>query len=433
MRVVYDISVLGRGCLDSRSRTGIFRSVESLLIALYNSDQIDLTVTALTSKQHQWDSILAKEYIRSQPFSLEAIFQSAYQSQFNLDSLYDKLRLFQKGIIEKSNYQNIVLYRFNRLIKYLAFSITSWDYRCTFEPSKYQVFHSPFFRLPAVDKTRSLSRIITIHDLIPLLYPNFVTLKNKSLFREILSSINPGKDWVICNSSSTKNDFCDYSKISTDRVFVTPFAADKFFFRVSDRDLIKLVMDKYQISHAPYLLSICTLEPRKNLAFLVSCFNQLLHEEPNLDINLVLVGAVGWSNEQLFEKLAASEVLRSRVIFTGYVPDDELSALYTGATAFLFPSLYEGFGLPPLEAMQCGVPVITSNTSSLPEVVGDAGIMIDPTDEDALCQAILNLVNNEQLRAELSQKGLERAKQFSWAKCAEQTVEVYRIAAENPP
>lgn len=100
--------------------------------------------------------------------------------------------------------------------------------------------------------------------------------------------------------------------------------------------------------------------------------------------------------------------------------------------AFLYPSLYEGFGLPPLEAMQCGVPVITSNTSSLPEVVGDAGLMIDPTDEDALCQAILNLVNNSSLRAELADKSLERARQFSWARCAEQTVDVYRIAAENP-
>ena len=126
--------------------------------------------------------------------------------------------------------------------------------------------------------------------------------------------------------------------------------------------------------------------------------------------------------------MAASSAFKSRVIFTGYIPDQDLSAVYSSARAFVFPSLYEGFGLPILEAMQCGTPVITSNRTALPEVAGDAGLLIDPTDSDALCQAMLSLMNDERLNQRLSQKGLERSKQFTWATCAEMTVDLYRKA-----
>jgi glycosyltransferase involved in cell wall biosynthesis len=119
-----------------------------------------------------------------------------------------------------------------------------------------------------------------------------------------------------------------------------------------------------------------------------------------------------------------------RIIFTGYVPDEDLSALYSGAKAFIFPSLQEGFGLPILEAMQCGTPVISSNATSLPEVAGEAAILINPYDKDELSQAMLNLLSDENLRNELTQKGLERAKQFSWSKCAQETVEIYQKIAK---
>jgi glycosyltransferase involved in cell wall biosynthesis len=119
------------------------------------------------------------------------------------------------------------------------------------------------------------------------------------------------------------------------------------------------------------------------------------------------------------------------VIFTGYVPNPDLSAIYSGATALLFPSLYEGFGLPALEAMQCGLPVVASNTTAFPEVIGDAGLLVNPTDADSLCQAMLDLLSSEALRRELSERGLVRSKDFSWANCAERTVAAYQIAASN--
>ena len=214
--------------------------------------------------------------------------------------------------------------------------------------------------------------------------------------------------------------------MNTERVFVTPLAVSNNFYPVNDSDLIKKTLKHYKIDKSPYFLSLCTLEPRKNLDFLIKCFFKLIIENPTLDINLVLVGVSGWKNKTIFIEVQNSPLLKSRVIFTGYVPDQDLSAIYSGAVAFIFPSLYEGFGLPVLEAMQCGTPVISSNSSSLPEVVGDAGILIDPKDEDHLCQAMLDVLTDSNLRESLRKKGLERAKQFSWKKCADQTVEIYK-------
>jgi glycosyltransferase involved in cell wall biosynthesis len=154
----------------------------------------------------------------------------------------------------------------------------------------------------------------------------------------------------------------------------------------------------------------------------------LIREQKIDDLCLVLTGAKGWDYDRIFGEIANSVDVQDKIILTGYVPDEDLSPLYSGALAFVYPSLYEGFGLPPLEAMQCGTPVITSNTSSLPEVVGDAGIMVAPTDSDALCQAMLDLYCSDALRRDLAQKSLLRAKQFSWQKTTRETINAYKKA-----
>jgi glycosyltransferase involved in cell wall biosynthesis len=149
------------------------------------------------------------------------------------------------------------------------------------------------------------------------------------------------------------------------------------------------------------------------------------------DLYFVLVGTKGWDFDSIFDRLNSCTLSRDRFIVTGFVPDEHLAAIYSEAMMFVYPSLYEGFGLPPLEAMQCGVPVITSNTSSLPEVLGNAGIMIDPKNSSELENAMYSLYANEELRKHLSEKGMERAKLFSWQKCAEQTVDVYRKSIQS--
>ncbi len=147
-------------------------------------------------------------------------------------------------------------------------------------------------------------------------------------------------------------------------------------------------------------------------------------------LHLVLVGKKGWLDNNIHSEISnLYPRLRERIIFTGYVPDEDLAPLYSGSLVFVYPSVYEGFGLPPLEAMQCGTPVITSNTSSLPEVVGNAGITVAPLDEDSLCHSIWELYQNDSLRNSLSTKSIEQAAKFSWEKCLQQTISAYIATA----
>jgi glycosyltransferase involved in cell wall biosynthesis len=243
-----------------------------------------------------------------------------------------------------------------------------------------------------------------------------------------VNSLGP-EDFSVVISQCTKDDLCNLRPdIDPARVFVTYLAASDTFKPCSDAEQLKLVRKKYSLGDAPYFLSLSTLEPRKNITHTIRSFAKLVIEERLHDLNLVLAGGKGWLYEQIFQEISGLDEVKDRIIVTGYIDDNDLPALYSGALAFVYPSLYEGFGLPPLEAMQCGVPVITSNTSALPEVVGKAGIMLDPHDVDGMCQAMLNLYRNSYTRNSLASQGLARAKEFSWARCTKDTVAAYRTA-----
>lgn len=236
-------------------------------------------------------------------------------------------------------------------------------------------------------------------------------------------------DWIICVSHSTKNDLCNYrNSIDSFHVFVTHLAASEIFYPCHNSEEICSIKKKFQIPDVPYILSLNTLEPRKNIAHTIRCFVKLVEQEKIKDLCLVIVGRKGWGYDDICAELSSFSSLRERIIITGYVANENLAALYSDAVAFVFPSFYEGFGLPPLEAMQCGVPVITSNTSSLPEVVGDAGIMVSPADGDALCQSMLEIYRNPSLQKTMSMKSIEQAKKISWQKCTQETIHAYKTA-----
>lgn len=294
-----------------------------------------------------------------------------------------------------------------------------------------QVFHTPHSAVPdIVRKYPGVSVVQTVYDMIPFLLPETMTAKYLEYYADIVRRIHPA-DRVITISHSARADFCNYTGFAADRVHVIPLAADEVLFRpCDDLERIAAVRAKHGIPEGHYLLSVCTFEPRKNLPHLIRSFVELLRAHPELDeLTLVLTGGQGWMFEPILAELAGAELASGRIVTTGYVPDDDLALLYSGALAFLYLSLYEGFGLPPLEAMQCGTPVIVSNTSSLPEVVGDAGILLSPDDQDGLCQSILDLHRFPNQRARLANKSLLQAQQFSWEKNVQQTVEVYRLMA----
>jgi glycosyltransferase involved in cell wall biosynthesis len=285
------------------------------------------------------------------------------------------------------------------------------------------VIHSTAFTAPALKRTKL---VVTMHDLTFLTYPHLHTPANREFCLRVTERVVERAAMVIADSYSTKRDLLQHFAFPEERVTVIHLAAGEDFYPVQDQDMIRRVLAKYQIFHN-YLLFVGTLEPRKNLlTFLRACTDIL--KSPNPSYLLVIAGASGWSNAEIYRE-TQSLGLQERVKFLGYIPDEDLLVLYSAARVFVYPSLYEGFGLPVLEAMTCGAPVITSNTSSLPEVAGEAAILVPPTDVGALKQAIEAVLSDQQLRLRLRQQSLKQAARFSWRETARRTLEIYQKVA----
>jgi glycosyltransferase involved in cell wall biosynthesis len=272
---------------------------------------------------------------------------------------------------------------------------------------------------------RNIKKVITIHDLTPILFPEMHTRDTNITWERSLKLIKNRTDIIISDSISTKNDCIKLLNIPEKRIRVIPLAADERYTPIKNKELIiQEMMNEYNIKY-PFILFVGTLEKRKNVPTLIKAFYKL--KKSKLEHKLVIVGGKGWKYSQIFDLIEELK-LQKDVIFTDYVSDEDLVKLYNTADLFVYPSLYEGFGLPPLEAMACGCPVITSNTSSLPEVVGDAGIMIDPNDINSLTESMHKILTNKEIREDMSRKSLERAEMFSWKKTANETWNVYEDA-----
>ncbi|UXM85418.1 glycosyltransferase family 4 protein [Methanococcus aeolicus] len=286
------------------------------------------------------------------------------------------------------------------------------------ELKELDIIHNPY-QLPTFFNFKQ-KYILSVLDIIQILFPKEI---KKSVYisqKIMLSKSIQSADKIISISHHTKNDIIKHFKIPKDKIKVIHLAANENYKPLNEKEIDK-IKQKYNLNY-PFILYVGTLEPRKNIPTLLKAFYKL--KKRGIIHKLVITGKKGWKYKSIFETIEKLN-LQKDVIFTGYVPDEDLPALYNAADLFVYPSIYEGFGLPPLEAMQCGTPVITSNTSSLPEVVGDAGIMVNPYDVDELANKMYEVLTNDGLREELSKKGIERAKLFSWKKCAEEHLKVY--------
>ncbi len=278
-------------------------------------------------------------------------------------------------------------------------------------------FPAPQYTFPTrVKRFPNLRTVLTIHDLIPLSQNVISESKQAGVFLKTLESYLD-VDLFLAVSEYTKEDFCFYTGISPERVRVTALAADpNRFYPVSDSLKLKEIKIKYGIPDAPFYLTLSRLTHHKNIISLLKAFMRVHLEIP---VNLVLVASLACEERPGALKKVIKGILKEesdRLIHITYVEDEDLATLYSAALGFVFPSLYEGFGLPPLEAMQCGLPVICSNTSSLPEVTGDAALTHPPLDVDLLADHMVSLYQDSTLQRSLREKGLKRAKLFSWNK-----------------
>lgn len=266
-------------------------------------------------------------------------------------------------------------------------------------------------------------KIVMIHDMAYRAYPETIGKRTMRMLQHNLKNTCQRADKVVTISEFSKKEIVKYLKLPPEKIVVMPCGVDHDLFRCDcQQEKIKAVKVRYGIDKK-YFLYLGTLEPRKNIARLVEAYD-LLKEECNEVPQLVIAGKKGWMYDEIFQSVEKFH-LKDYVIFTDYVDEADLPALIKGAEAFLFPSLYEGFGLPPLEAMACGTPVMASNAASLPEVVGTAGILVDPYSLEEMKQGMKQLMNDSVLRQNLSRAGIERSQLFTWKKSAEILLEVF--------
>ena len=283
----------------------------------------------------------------------------------------------------------------------------------------HDLYHFPPYLYPT-----PYTRVMTIGDLTPLLLPTHRSA-NVVWHRLLVARLARRCHHIVTFSACSKRDIARLLGVRPENVTVTHLAADERFSPGDARASRAILQAKYEIPTERFFLQVGTIEPRKNLRATLLAFTQVAAQIP--DVSLAIVGPEGWGATDL-DELANVPELAGRVIKLGHVPEDDLVHLYRAATALVYPSLYEGFGLPPLEAMQSGCPTIASQTSSLPEVVGTAGLLVDPQDAGELATRMLQVARDGDLCRALMQKGLARAQSFSWKRTADATLDGYERA-----
>jgi len=271
------------------------------------------------------------------------------------------------------------------------------------------------FLMELIDLKRT---IVTCHDIIPIAYYN----TRNPIWKLNAKGLRKAEK-IITVSEFSKKDISKYIKYPEEQIEIIPPAVDHNLY-FPNRN--KAALKKYRIEETEkVVLYVGAEEPRKNIQFLINSFSKLKNRIPQ--VKLLKVGTPNYLGvrEKLLKQIESLN-LQKDIIFTGYVSERELAEIYNAVDLFVFPSLYEGFGMPPLEAMACGTPVITSNTSSLPEVVGDAAIVVDPYDVDKLVEEMYQLLTDDGLKKEMIRKGLKRSKIFSWDESARKTLKVYK-------
>lgn len=285
--------------------------------------------------------------------------------------------------------------------------------------SALDLFHGTNYNVPLWNRCRT---VVTVHDLSLLMYPETHEMHLVARARRRLPFMVRTATMIITPTESAKRDLCDCLQVAPEKIVAIP-EAPRHQFYPAPKSETAAVKRKFNLKD-DFILFVGTIEPRKNLLTLVQALEKIFAHSA-FRPQLVIVGKKGWLSEDLFSYIERSAV-KEQILFTGYVSDDELRALYSACGVFVYPSLYEGFGLPPLEAMACGAPVVASRISSLVEVVGGAAVLVPPKEPHSFASEIVKIFENEARRKQLSKQGVDRAAQFSWRRTALSTLDVYR-------
>jgi len=270
--------------------------------------------------------------------------------------------------------------------------------------------------------------IITIQDLVFLKFPEHRGKRLSDYYLKRTKIAVENSKQIITSSNSTRRDLIGLLGVPARKIKVIHLGVGPNFKVFKNQSILAEKISRYVRAKQKYILTVGTLEPRKNLSAIAKAF-VLLPNSLQREHKLMFVGAKGWNNNELGQ-IIRDYNLTEKVVFPGFVKDEDLPYIYNKASLFVFPSLYEGFGLPPLEAMACGVPVISSGTSSLPEVIGKAGILVNPNREEEIAKAMRYVLTNPDVAKQMTKKGLKQAKKFSWQKTAQETLKIFQKVAK---
>jgi glycosyltransferase involved in cell wall biosynthesis len=413
MKVIFDISSVGD---NPQTRTGVARTAWTLADLLHQKLGDDLSFSATGSI----DASLQTERLLNAHPELHSAIDPVSSVARKIDRLNKQINPHSSGdFIHKI--QQLTLLNISRVLNITRQPIDKKKL------AQADIFHSTYPRIPNQVRSALPNRHIqTVYDLTPLILDEkYFPPGLRGINQRLIDTIQPD-DWVTTISEATRNDLLARRKLNPERVTTIYLAASpELFHPISDKIIIKAVKQKYELPEGNYFLSLHSLAPHKNMEHLIACFKKIISQEKTQDLHLVICGGNKEAGALMTEANQLTAADLEFIHFTGFVDDRDLAAIYSDALGFIFPSLYEGFGLPVLEAMQCGCPAISSNTSSLPEVVGEAGFLVSPTDEDKLCECMLKLYRSSELRANYSQLSLDRSALFSWQKTVDETVQIY--------
>lgn len=411
--ILYDVSLIGSACDNPHGRAGIFRAVLEIFEGLIRTNHTP-TACALLSSRARYKAELFFQLEKS--MNIQVMGGSAH-SRLILKVMTKMKRTFLVRQISRLITDPLV-----RIIDHSSLESLL---------KNTSVYHTPMYPVPQAIRNHGISVIMTIYDLTPLLMPEWHQSETIRFFREELLPSIREDDHVVCISDATRKDLLRLRPdLSGERISVIYLAASQEKFHLPHPDDVHKVREEVGIPKgARYVLTLNTLEPRKNLGAAIQSFCRVCSTEARNDVYLVLAGAKGWLKEDLLKEVP--EKMRSRIIVPGFIADELLPGLYAGSSTFLYLSHYEGFGLPPLEAMCCGATVICSNTSSLPEVVGDAALMVPPDNIEAISNELARILDTPSLQQELAKRSRERASHFSWDATAEAYYRLYERVSEK--
>lgn len=417
-KVLLDIAYLGHGFdFDSHQR-GMHRVASHLFDGLVHSDEVETSFVATSNAAGVHDFLISRGIDPAMRFKsggqrLPASRLSRSITRYIHRTLDDRrlpARLSRRLLSSFNNYLS------RREIPLTLGQLEGAD-----------IYHSPHIHIPSLMLQQSLLKcFITINDLIPVTNPEYYDIDYRPYVKRLMESLTE-RTFVFCISEFVRSETLRLTRVRPENVFVTRLAADRRIFSpVADHGQIVERGKAYGIPDAPYFLALSSHDRHKNFEQVISCFGELALAGELKEHHLVIAGPNPQRRSIVQEAVARYPGVKDRIIVTGYVAEEDLAAVYSGATAFLFPSLAEGFGIPALEAMQCGTPVIGSDVMSIPEVIGAAGILLAPNDREAWCAAMISLASDAGLREALCLKSIERAGLFSWGRFMDETIAGYK-------